>query len=1615
MPPKKSNNKKGSTGPQNTGSSQGGAAAAGGNPNPPAGVVALPSEEAANQPPTGGELNQNSTSTAAGGNYESGASNASGGNDSPPADPVDNSWMNMPDDLTITVPTPQSNDVSVVLQASNVVDEENGLNFKGNPVEKREPPPFFVDPEFLLRIKGIVLSSGILKCLGETKQTTTKQPKSSKDGFGKNPFNMTVEVSDVLEIFLKWLDIFRVSKESLQTFQEMFPKQFSFNSLLFVHKVILFVEEDHDFLDTFHEDFRKIISSDEPITFDLLCLTIKMLDENDRLEALKQLVQRHILLLSEIEEQSTKIRSYDCFLIEILDEINKGHLWKSDDVEPERTSIGGFVVSKEKKTDVSSADLTNDELNRIALETLKTVVSKHKGGEDCKSLFLLVCAIFRRILARSRDSLDADEVFWELLNVCETTGTKEELPMLCFDSGREYSSMKNRVERGSSAKPAHLSKLRGPNKDLLSCAVLFNELMKANPLGQTRRPHVDCSGTGTGKSLNWLIAAIFRLLFHMRTESLDDSKSAEASSKGAKKTVPKPKVSSVFLAGPLNGSAAFLAKVVCQAIEEILRENGIDVNVISVDNAIVPRGSTKAADTVCVYTSTSLDFLNVIRGTVDDKHQFVVLIDDHTVDNLSDVLLQLMKSSTILKVIACGASIDPTTIDAALCPIIRGIDTTKTLSSISSRGNICPDVPLTIGQLTGLKGLIEDGRSFYIDNMVYLKLLCDVLMSSSKTFVFKGKLLNIVREFLLRLFPTEVESLVRYVDENDDLFFKRFLLHFTKLYILLMLKTRFKRDVVEKEYNAFLDSGENCNVFEVAERVSLILNEYMAVMVRFIFREPIPELPLGIIKMSKTLKLSGKIHSIVKYITEAGFVLPEPLGFPKPVSVHDGGIFEQILQESKGGCRFLMTGAGLNPIDMGRRLSEVVRSVYGKIKTNEEKKYKDDNPHQQRKPGARVSGSNARADSRTHNEYSSRTPMSKEPSKHNGEPMPSDKEPVFPDNESPEQNDEPDEEHDSHDQYKIDMTSSMKDQISALMKAAAKVSESLSSSAPVPNHRETNAFVNELVKMRSPISLILARLFAAGIFIPMPEMSYDMGKLAIGILEQGRLIFIVQEGREAWDMRSQNFQFKHPVFVFFLSEVSWDWFLQNCLGRFGRMYQEFLVYVMCMTRSGRIVDKNIVPAPVVKAQGLSPKFDGTCLDRTLISRIEHFVLECFSLPENYLSFLTEFLKVFSEALYNNAFKYATHAKSYDEFFRFLSCYLSSRFCSLEVSGTIDGSLDCFMKELAVTAKSRNDFLFLADQSKHQEVVKNFVDRVQTFLDHSSVPIAASLCCAIRNKVFPGFNHSLLVSMFFSLKDLLKFVDLLDAFLRNLYFSSFKSSNGHDEVRPMITFLGFLRATMEELSSLIASKVEEGKFLKALAEKRRLGCLKAPDQKSPIECLKQKLLTCKSISDYMRELQSAANDDKACSKFLLEFNKRLKSFGPNSTMMCLHRQLVGILPEIELSDQEHFARISKLNDTESEMNNQVIEAQRLANEANQAKRPMLILSTASQLKRLNEEAESLKKKNDVSRQEFLHRLRMNERERHDIHSQIDECNSLLRKYGSLSEEEFLERFLKENFD
>ena len=115
MPPKNRSKKKGSTGPKYTDSSQGEAAAAGGN-TIPADVVALPSEETANLLPTGGELKQVASTVAVGANYESGASNASGGNDSPPADPVDDSWMN--DDFTIAVPTSP--------QDGSILSKENG-------------------------------------------------------------------------------------------------------------------------------------------------------------------------------------------------------------------------------------------------------------------------------------------------------------------------------------------------------------------------------------------------------------------------------------------------------------------------------------------------------------------------------------------------------------------------------------------------------------------------------------------------------------------------------------------------------------------------------------------------------------------------------------------------------------------------------------------------------------------------------------------------------------------------------------------------------------------------------------------------------------------------------------------------------------------------------------------------------------------------------------------------------------------------------------------------------------------------------------------------------------------------------------------------------------------------------------------------------------------------------------------------------------------------------------------------------------------------------------------------------------------------------------------------
>lgn len=1630
MPPKKSKNKC-PTGQMNTGPSQGGAAAGGGNTNP-ADVVAFPSDGTAKPPPTGCglgqgraastagenyesdahvtsgsndfhtavrdlslneklptgcELSQDRAASTAGKNYESDAHVASGGNDFSP----DDSWMYA--ETGINVPTPSP----IFKRFSNPsVKEDNGSNFKGIPVEIPDPPSVFVGPDLRFRVEAIIRNSGIVEHLldpnPKTKKEKGKDPKRLV--FSLPKFNFVVRIQDVLKIMLKWLDVSSVPQNSLTMLGELFPQTVSFDTLL---------------------SFRKdvFVSHAEKMDISFILDLMKSLDEKDRFEALKQLVHHHVLRQREAEPKQNW--SYGTFLMEVLDQINKGHLWKADDVRADKSCIGGFVVSSNDEKNVSTSDLTIKELNEIALKILKSAVKKHKNDEDCKSLILLVCAIFRRIFPRSKEfPAVPQDLFWELLNVCNKTGIDEDLTQNCFTSKLDYDLMMKKVLVGSGAKPQHLSKLDGSgSKDLLSCSVLLGELMKDNRLV------VDCSGTGTGKSLNWLIALIFRLLMLLISETNDAKSKEDDKSKGSKKAVAKRSVASVLLVGPLNGSSAFLARVVCRAVEVILRDNGLDVNIISVDNAIVPRKTTEA-HTIQVFSLTSLDVMSAIKANVDENHPFVVMIDDSPV-NLKHVLPLLMSSSTIRKVVVCGASIVPTTIDAALLPIIRGNDTTKTLSMISSPHHICHDVPMTTEQMKEVQNVVNIALFFYTDNMVYLNLLSNVLQSNLENFVLKGKLMTLVHDFLLRLFPTQVEGSFRMTDESDDVFLRKFLRHFTKLYILLMLKTRFKRDVVEDEYKTFLESGENCNVFEVADRFSVILKEYLDKMNVFIFREAIPALPSGIMEMSETLNLNDSCQKLVSDVTKAGFVLPESLDFPKPVLFHNEERFRNLLQQSDSGCRFLMFDQSLDPIEIARLVERAFLSVYGKIKTAEEKE-QEATDHKQRKNGAKVLGSNSRKNSKTHNEGVTKKPTSNGQSDNRRMNVPAspDKEPEE-DTQEKKQESPDNEQMDAQDNEvgklptvneNIDMTSSIEDQIKELMAAAIKVSKSLSLSAPIPNHAELKVFIDYLVGMRSPISLTIVKLFASGIFIPMPEMPFEMLNLGISIIEQGRLIFLVQEGIEAWDMRSQNFQFRHNVFVFFLSEVSSDFFLQNCLGRFGRMYQEFRVYVTCMTSSGRIVDKNVVPAPIVKAQGLSPTFDGNCLDGMLMSKIDQFVSGCFSLSDNCLSFLGEFLKVFSHALYDPEFKYATYAKSYDEFFRFLCCYLSSRFCGLQVSGTIDGSLDGFLTDLAVTAKSRSVFVCLGTQTTYDQVVQRFLDKISCLLDPSSVHIAASLCCAIKNRVFPGFNDSLLMSVFFNLKELVKFADLLGVFLRNLYSSSFTPSNGNDEIRPMITFLAFLRTTMEELSSLIASRVEEGKFLKALAEKRRLGFLKAPEQKSPIECLKQMLLSSpQSISGYVSIIQSAASDAEECRGFLRELNERLKSFGQNSTMLYLHNDLVKRLPEIDSSDQEYHKSISRLDATESEMNDKVSTAKKNADDA---KKPSRIMSTSAQLKQLMEEAESLKNQNDVSREKFSHLLKMNERRRHDMLGQIEECKSSLRKYGSLSEAEFLDLFLKEIF-
>jgi hypothetical protein len=1606
----------GSTGPQITGSPQGEAASAGGNyesvaSNASGGndstAAVSSSGETANQLPMGSELSQ---AASAGENHESGTLVVSDGNDSPAGD----DWMNS--DGSIVVPSDNEPRTFCRSGAGGQSDDcDIGPNFKGTPVEVQESSAScLMNPEFLSKINEILLrNSEILIDLGPFQgpksgtKTGVKPSVSSKYLFDG-------ETTVFIKVVLKHLDINGVSDHQLEGLSKLFSPTIKFVELLAILQSV-----------------QPTPLADKTLSLNYLMTNMSSVKKpEDRLKPLVGIVVSYFD--QQLKQCPNEIWSFDRLLVDLIDAFNKGHLWKQDDVEKRGGSskssvVGGFIVSKMKHSVVSTSELTGKELNEIAIGILKNTLDTHAKRADCKSLLLLVCAIFRRISRMPSGDSFKDSLFWELLLVCEKIGTTDTIPILCFDLERDFLKMKEKVLDGSSAKLAHLSRTCTSTQNLMNAKDLLNLLMIYRLL-------VDVSNTGTGKTTNWFIAFMIRALMLSMSESKGDRKS-ETGSKGG--------VSVVYV-GPLNRASDLLIRVICHALQEYLDTHGFDIKLVPVDNGIVPKGSTKdnTGRIVYVFMSNTLDILPTISTRFCANHRFLVMIDDHPIDNLNCVLGNLRNNESFLNVIACGASIDISTIDESLGATIRGCDT-PSLSSISSHESICHDVPLTLEQMKTVRGLVLSGLQFYAENIDNLRLLLPILLRVEfignmrsfgffiKTFGFFNKKLfsgenSRVYNFLHNMFPLEVDGSIKHVGESDEDFERRFLRHFLKLTFLLLLKTLFDLRTVEREYSVFL-SSDNCDVFQTTGRLAVIFERYFHALgndlgLKFLYKNSgwLPELPAGIIDVSHMSSISRVYHNVFYLIKKAGFFLPEPLDFPKPVPMITDKCFMSMIKKSHGSSCFFMCGAGSNPMTFANGIVDAMVEIYGKVKTQEEEK-EDQRNHDRRRRGTQAgSGSNSRgfggSCNRAGNGSTVTTPSgdnqrNPDPSTHCGSEL--DPEP----NESSSVNDDDVHDPDSQQPDNIDMTASVDQQIHELCKAAKEESNKFSSTAPLPSETDCKTFAECLVTMQSPVSRQLIRLFASGVFIPMQEMSYETITLAISLLVQGRLRFIVQDGKGQWDMRSQNFAFSLQVFFFFLSEVSWDFFFQNCLGRGGRQGHKSRGLVICRTPSGRIV-YDALKQPVVKAE---PVLELCCshLDADLVFKILEFMYNCSSLSPSHNVFINDFVKLFSEVLYNPVFKFSVYSKNYDRIFQFLSCYLSSRFCGLEVSGTIDGSLDEFLMALAINEKSRKDFLFLKDEEKRKKV-EDFVNRVSEVLNPTSVHVAASLCCAIKDRVFPGFNCSILVTMYFKIKELRNFIESLTAFLTNLYSSGFKSKNGNEEIRPMVTFLNCIGQTIAGLISLIASRVKEREFLNALAE-RRLGCLQNADQVSPIESLKQNLLESpRTIQDFLSCLQHAASGDRSCAIFLLEFNRRCLSFGPKAPMVFLRENQVSRLCDLETKMEMSMTTIretlSNLDRCDSEVQLNVEAAEKALKAA--MKPPIIparITDASTNLKNAKKKVEEVKAQNDASRLKCKEEIEALERTRLDIMSQIAECESSLRKYDQMSESDFLKCFLSEMFD
>jgi hypothetical protein len=1587
MPLKKSNRNKGSTGPQNTGSSQGGAAAAvvaePEQPNVPRralveksplanpAVVEPQCEEA-----TQGSLlsDQNGVPPSQSGNDSVGCgatqkSLTSGQNDVPPSqsgndsEDDDDDWLDK-DVSSIKVPEQKCNLPECFTKISNPRDVKpvQEPNIFGPPVSIPLPESVYIPPDLLLKISAIIDQIFSQSGVSSTKPTA--------GGGGEVRFIFSGNQREIVKMLL---------------FSLGFVNRHDFNHEEVANKSTFFLATPNSTDAPLHRCLVEVIGSlpDVQITFAELSnlvlspeysqmvsstkkkFTIEFLNELLKLNPVVGTRFNQIItfFMSYINQRAQENADQDngCWnsvlrmiLIPFLEYVNRENFTKMTSSSLKKLAIDMLRTASNLIDNQPDIFTTNQPKTESLQSNPRSMKSKGSSTRDLLWMNILgVCSIIR-VLHKKYSEFPLD-LFWELTIFAQENQTMEHIRGLCFDHSREFQkALKDVIQI---QKPLHASKTAPVSEKMMSVNDCMNSIKPGGNL-------IDVTDTGGGKTTCYMSAHVI--------------------------LAAKCKSSIVFI-GPNNHASTTMIIAICMTVAEKM-----GVNIIPVTGPVAPKNfSSTKSEIVYVFILSSMNDFSAVMSFFGEDQCVRVMIDDN--EEFGNDMLRgldtLLLFKQVTQVTMCGASYDASSFKPSQNVDVKGLNTVS-LSSVSSFGMVCHEIHLSMCQMIEIRRIVSENIEFAKRNSSLLRKILELFRTIAGTEESELDLSEMLKDLEVCYFDLFAKSLstkkqlrLRTANENDNDFFMRILPEVLRFFLLHF---KYKINSFEELYQQLLllENPEGfCpfNYFDIAKRMLPLIEKYVNV---FNEEEAIfcPDLPSTIVDVESLKVFDEKYKKILSVLSSSDFFLPDRLQFPKK---QDGLNFDDKLCGSNGSNSHTVciVGRKTDPWEIAIKLMDRNLVEFASIRMkslSEEKDSNCSNSHVSKKKGQVV---NQNGDQTTtgnstrgfHTESQSSVPK-KDSSKYSSI--------VSTNDGSTTSSTELD---DSEKFDSVDMSKTHESQMSDFMSLFDRLRKDISANAPLATKDDANYFANFLVKMKTPMASIIFRCFVLGVLVPTEEMGEQITDLIIKLFQEGRLCLVIKEG--LWNFMSRNFTLSYTTYIICLSEVSSKFFKQNIFGRFERVgCNQSSAFVMCFTPSGRIVDdrpsveESNLQKQMVSLQDLSQLVPN--LSQVLVSLIVRFVNGCFNLDPKEVGFILELMRMSDLAIHDERFKYACHGNQYSYFLRLMSSYLVSQHCDLGDTKTpvmmkieeIGELMSSFLLKLAINERSRLDFQYLATKSTELDVRNFFLEAIFEMMpNHSHLSTARILSIALDNDKMLWMNQSDLVKLWFNIRRLMKLVKIVEAFFTNVW-SSNTMKGENPEIRAILTVVREVNETIERLSCIIASKIDQHFFMKDLVS----SSVEKPVvvAQNPLEKLKCDLQGCplQTIKGYSLILRAFSKQFPDYAAIFDKFKEECKIFGNDCVVRC---ELLELKRDPTLSQ-------AGLNECDSQ-----------------------IMEIRESMEKLTGHPALKTKK----RLEFNAKLEEQNAIRLDIERKISlmaEHEASLTKYEGMSEEQFLAHFLSENF-